>query len=381
MLRLVFTTLWLCLVASPASALTVGAEQPARYLPLLKNKNVALVVNQTSRVQQTHLVDYLLQQQVNVVNVMAPEHGFRGQQGAGEHIADNTDAKTGLPITSLYGATKKPTARMLRGVDVIVFDIQDVGARFYTYISTLHYVLEAAAQQAIPVIVLDRPNPNGRFVDGPVREAAFSSFVGVDPLPVLHGMTVGELALMIQGENWIEQAQSLALTIIDISDYQRDMPYTLPYAPSPNLPNATAIRLYPSLCFFEATSVSIGRGTDLPFQVAGHSKVRLGSLTLTPTSRPQAAAPKLAGQQVWYKDLRHSAMQGLDLSLFIETYQQFMQANETFFTAPAFMDKLAGTDKLRKAIEQGQSINAIRATWQADLEHFRKAREPYLLYP
>lgn len=262
-------TVWLmCVVCLllPVQAITLGAAQPDKYLPLLASKRVALVVNQTSRVGGEHLVDYLLSKDVNVVSVMAPEHGFRGDAGAGETIKDGIDEKTGLPILSLYGKTKKPTMAMLENIDTLVFDIQDVGARFYTYISTLHYVMEAAAEQGKHVVVLDRPNPNGAYVDGPVREKAFTSFVGMDPIPLLHGMTVGELAGMIKGEAWINKASSLALSVVPMVDYERTMPYSLPIAPSPNLPNDQAIQLYPSLCLFEGTVVSVGRGTHFLFR-------------------------------------------------------------------------------------------------------------------
>lgn len=366
----------------PAQATVVAADRPAEYLPLLADKNVALVVNQTSRVGDQHLVDFLLENDVNVVKVLAPEHGFRGDAGAGETISDAVDTRTGLPILSIYGKTKKPSAEMLAGVDTIIFDIQDVGARFYTYISTMHYVMEAAAEQGLAMIVLDRPNPNGAYVDGPVLDLEFQSFVGMHEIPLLHGMTVGELALMIKGEGWIKAADELALTVVQVSDYQRDEAYALPIAPSPNLPNAQAIQLYPSLCLFEATAVSIGRGTEFPFQVMGHDEVPLGEFSFTPRSLPQSApTPKLQDQQLYGVDLRKSEVRGFDLSLLLEAHQAFKEAGVTFFTAPDFMDKLSGTDKLRKAIEAGQSEAEIRASWQPALTQFKQRRAPYLLYP
>nr|WP_245953148.1 DUF1343 domain-containing protein [Alteromonas aestuariivivens] len=362
--------------------MTTAAEQSQLYLPKLQNKQVALVVNQTSMVGNTHLADYLLENGIKVSRVLAPEHGFRGQSGAGEHIADGRDDKTGLPILSIYGKTRKPTPEMLEGIDTLVFDIQDVGARFYTYISSLHYVMEAAAEQGVAVMVLDRPNPNGRFVDGPVLQRSFQSFVGMHPIPVLHGMTVGELARMIKGEGWINQAGKLGLTVIPVSDYNKSQSYPLPVAPSPNLPNATAVRLYPSLCFFEATTVSVGRGTDWPFQVIGHDRVPLGTFEFTPQSRPQSAPqPKLQGKTLMGQDLRFAHIEGLDLTLFMETYQRFAQRGETFFSSPDFMDKLSGTDELRKAIEAGKSAEEIRASWQPALNEFKRLRQPYLLYP
>ena len=368
------------LLSVSAQAITVGADQPSAYLPLLADKQVAMVVNQTSRTQKQHLVDSLLAESVSIIRVMAPEHGFRGEQGAGEHVEDARDEKTGLPIVSLYGATKKPTPQMLADVDVLIFDIQDVGTRFYTYISTLHYVMEAAAENQVAVIVLDRPNPNGRFVDGPIRQPGFASFVGLDPIPVLHGMTVGELARMIKSEGWISHSEALDLTVIPVQDYSRDMPWSLPVPPSPNLPNDTAVRLYPSLCFFEATAVSVGRGTNLPFQLIGHDTVALGTLSVTPQSRPQAPQPKLQNTMLQARDLRSSPVEGLDLSLLIDTYRQFKQAGEPFFTHPDFMDKLAGTDSLRKAIEAGLSEAQIKASWAPQLEQFKALRAPYLLY-
>lgn len=364
--------------------LTVGAEQAERYLPQLRGKNVALVVNQTSRAHGEHLVDYLLAQNIKVTKVLAPEHGFRGDAGAGESISDAVDPSTGLPILSIYGKTKKPTAEMLDGVDTIVFDIQDVGARFYTYISTMHYVMEAAAEQGIEMLVLDRPNPNGAFVDGPVLEKQFQSFVGMHEIPLLHGMTVGELARMIKGEGWINAADELNLTVVPVANYRRDMAYELPVAPSPNLPNAQAIQLYPSLCLFEPTAISIGRGTDFPFQVFGHDQVALGEFQFSPRSMPNSAPnPKLEGKMLRGRDLRNSDLHGFDLGPLLQAYEAFVEAGraDAFFTSPDFMDKLSGTDKLRKAIIAGQSEAEIRASWQADLARFMQQRQPYLLYP
>lgn len=366
----------------PVQAITLGAAQPDKYLPLLASKRVALVVNQTSMVGDEHLVDYLLYKDVNVVSVMAPEHGFRGDAGAGETIKDGIDEKTGLPILSLYGKTKKPTVAMLEGVDTLVFDIQDVGARFYTYISTLHYVMEAAAEQGKQVVILDRPNPNGAFVDGPVREEAFASFVGMDPIPLLHGMTIGELAKMIKGEGWINNAASLVLSIIPMAGYERTMAYSLPVAPSPNLPNDKAIQLYPSLCLFEGTVVSVGRGTPFPFQVVGHNEVALGTFSFTPVSMPQSApSPKLQDQRLLGKDLRNSEVKGFDLGLLIAVHEQFEAEDKSLINRPDFFDKLSGTDTLRKAIVAGKSEAEIRAQWKPALTTFIKQRKPYLLYP
>lgn len=378
-------TLGGCNSAEPqTSGIIVGAEQAEKYLPQLKDKNVALVVNQTSRAHDQHLVDYLLAQNINVTKVLAPEHGFRGDAGAGETIDDAVDPSTGLPILSIYGKTKKPSSEMLAGVDTIIFDIQDVGARFYTYISTMHYVMEAAAEQGIEMLVLDRPNPNGAFVDGPVLEKEFQSFVGMHEIPLLHGMTVAELAQMIKGEGWINQAAELQLSVVPVANYQRNMAYDLPVAPSPNLPNAQAIQLYPSLCLFEPTVVSIGRGTEFPFQVMGHDDVTLGEFKFSPRSMPNSAPnPKLEGQNLQGRDLRTSDIKGFDLGPLLQAYAAFKAAGKAdiFFTAPDFMDKLSGTDKLRKAIVAGQSEAEIKASWQADLKRFKQQRQPYLLYP
>ncbi|RUO63081.1 exo-beta-N-acetylmuramidase NamZ domain-containing protein [Pseudidiomarina insulisalsae] len=371
--------------AAPVSAslpIIVGAEQSEDYLPQLRDQRVALVVNQTSRVGDEHLVDFLLAQGVEVVKVLAPEHGFRGDAGAGETIDDAIDPRTGLPILSIYGKTKKPTPEMLAGVDTIIFDIQDVGARFYTYISTMHYVMEAAAEQGLTMWVFDRPNPNGSFVDGPVLAPEFQSFVGMHPIPLLHGMTVAELAQMIKGEGWINQAEKLQLKVVPVAHYRRDMDYQLPVAPSPNLPNAQAIQLYPSLCLFEPTAVSVGRGTEFPFQVIGHDEVRLGEFQFSPRSMPTSAPhPKLEGETLYGLDLRNSAIEGFDLSLLLQAHQAFSEAGVTFFQSPDFMDKLSGTDKLRLAIVAGQSEAQIRAGWQDQLAQFKKQRERYLLYP
>lgn len=362
-------------------AITVGAEQFALYLPQLKNKRVGLVVNQTSLVEQTHLVDSLLAKNINITKIFAPEHGFRGDHDAGAYIQNAIDSKTGIPLISIYGKNKKPIPESLQNVDVIIFDIQDVGVRFYTYISSMHYMMEAAAEQGVEFIVLDRPNPNIAFVDGPLLEPEFKSFVGMHPIPVLHGMTVGELAKMIKGEGWINQAHDLKLNVIPIAGYTRTTPYSLPVKPSPNLPNDQSIALYPSLCFFEATPISIGRGTDFAFQVIGYSPVALGEFGFTPRSIKGAALnPKFKNQMVKGIDLRESDTAGLNLNYLINAYQQLTQAKQVFFERADFMDKLAGTDKLRLAIEAGQSAEEIKQSWQAALEQFKQQRAPYLLY-
>ncbi len=365
--------------AIETASIKVGAAQPTKYLPLLQGKRVGLLVNQTSYNGETHLVDFLQKEGINLVYLFAPEHGIRGNLGAGETVEDGRDVKSGLPIISIYGDSKKPSPELLSDLDIIVFDIQDVGTRFYTYISSMHYMMEAAAENNVEFLVLDRPNPNGMFVDGPVLEPEFQSFVGMHPIPVLHGLTVAELARMIKGENWINQAEALQLHWVKVEHYNKQMPYDLPIAPSPNLPNAQAIQLYPSLCFFEPTVVSIGRGTDFPFQLIGHDQKKLGNWQITPKSMPSSAPnPKLKGKQLAAMDLTHSSIKGLDLSLFIETFHKF--SVQEFYTSTSFMDKLAGTDKLRLQIEQGLSFEEIKSTWQSDLKDYKQKRAPYLLY-
>lgn len=376
----------LLLIMAPLLAardpILTGAEQPERYLPLLAGKKVGLLVNQTSRVGEQHLVDFLLQQQVQVVGIFAPEHGFRGDADAGAKVEDSRDARTGLPIWSMYGASKKPDLSLLQQLDVVIFDIQDVGVRYYTYISSMHYMMEAAAAAGVAMLVLDRPNPNGAYLDGPVLELKFQSFVGMHPIPLLHGMTVGELALMIKGEAWIANADKLQLTVIPNANYQRELPYELPVPPSPNLPNSQAIKLYPSLGFFEATPMSVGRGTPFPFQVLGYDQFATDEFSFMPVSTPGAALnPPLKDKQLYGEDLRQVATDGLTLAYLMRWQQLFASHAKVLFTAPDFMDKLAGTDKLRLQIERGDSEQQIRDSWQGALQRFKQQRQPYLLYP
>jgi len=360
----------------------VGAEQTSYYLPMLHNKRVGLVVNQTSMVASKHLVDTLIASDIDVQAIFAPEHGFRGDYDAGEKFSSSMDEKTGVLLVSIYGKNRKPSNEILANLDVIIFDIQDVGVRFYTYISSMHYMMEAAANAGITFIVLDRPNPNGAFVDGPVLAPKFSSFVGMHKIPLLHGMTVGELALMIKGQRWLNTSKTLKLKVVSVKNYQRTMLYSLPIKPSPNLPNDIAINLYPSLGFFEATPVSIGRGTAFPFQVIGHDKISLGGFTFTPISTPGAAfSPKLMNKALLGQDLRYSQVRGLDLSFIINWHHKFKTQDREFFTNASFMDKLSGTDKLRKAIVAGKSAKAIKQSWQQRLNQFKTLRKPYLLYP
>ncbi len=359
----------------------VGAEQPELYLPLLKDKRVGLVVNQTSRVGDLHLVDYLLSQHVDIKFIFAPEHGFRGDHDAGANVASSIDKKTGISLFSLYGTNRKPPAEIMAKLDLIIFDIQDVGVRYYTYISTMHYVMAAAADAEVSFMVLDRPNPNIFIVDGPMLTPKFRSFVGMDEIPLMHGMTVGELAQMIKGEGWLNSKHNLDLTVIPVANYNRSMNYWLPIKPSPNLPNQTAVQLYPMLAFFEATPVSVGRGTPFPFQVIGHDMVKLGHFEFTPVSMVGAAlVPKLMNKKLYGRDFRGSKQVGLNLSYFYSAYQQFKNAGVKFFQRPTFLDKLAGTDEFRKALQAGKSLLEIRASWQPALKAFNKQRKPYLIY-
>jgi len=363
----------------------VGAEQMDRYLPLLAGRRVAVVTNATGRVGPSHLVDTLLASGVRVVKVFAPEHGFRGDADAGEHVKDQRDARTGLPLISLYGANKKPGASQLSDVDLVVFDIQDVGVRFYTYISTLHYVMEACAEQGRPLLVLDRPNPNGHYVDGPVLEPTFRSFVGMHPVPLVHGMTIGEFAEMINGEGWLKGGVRCNLTVVLCSGYDHAMRYDLPVRPSPNLPNAAAVALYPSLGLFEGTVVSVGRGTDRPFQCIGYPGALIGDHRFTPRSMPGAKDPPHLNVACRGFDLvangQREAHEGrhIQLQWLLALYQDAAD-KEGFFLANRFFDKLAGTDALRKAIIAGRSEEEIRSTWAPGLRTFATIRARYLRY-
>lgn len=370
---------------SPAGKIIVGAERTGEYFPMIKGKNVAIVANHTSLINGVHLVDSLLSAGFKVVKVFSPEHGFRGNADAGQEINDKIDLVTGLPIISLYGVNRKPQAIDLENVDVIIFDIQDVGARFYTYISTMTYVMEACAENHIPVIILDRPNPNGFYVDGPVLEPAFKSFVGLHPVPIVYGMTVGEYARMVNGEGWLENGVKCKLSIVSIENYKHADFYELPVKPSPNLPNKYAVYLYPSLCLFEGTIVSVGRGTDFPFQIIGHPGYAIGSYLFTPKSIPGVATkPKYEGLTCYGQNLSDFARDmeelppQLHLSWLIAFYK-ILKDKGNFFDI--YFEKLAGTALLRKQIEEGWSEEQIRESWQPGLDKFKTIRTKYLLYP
>ncbi|TXD47896.1 exo-beta-N-acetylmuramidase NamZ domain-containing protein [Polaribacter sp. IC073] len=367
-----------------AAKIIVAANLTEQYLPILKGKNVGVVANQTSvlfkRETNVHLVDSLVALGVNVTKVFAPEHGFRGKADAGEHVADGVDASTGLPIVSLYGANRKPSQEHLKGLDVMLFDIQDVGVRFYTYISTLHNVMEVCAELNIPLIVLDRPNPNGHYVDGPMLEQEAKSFVGMHPVPTVYGMTIGEYGKMINGEKWLENGIQCDLTVISLKNYTHHSEYNLPILPSPNLPNAKAINLYPSLCFFEGTNVSAGRGTEMQFQIFGSPFLPEKSFDFSFTPQPNFGAkhPKHDGEMCYGRDLRNrEKLSSLNLNWLIESYKN-TENKAQFFNK--FFLKLAGTSKLQKQIEQGVSFEDIKASWQNDLNTFQKVRKKYLLY-
>ena len=367
---------------SLTAGIVTGAQQPNLYLEQLKGKRLGLVVNQTSMVNDQHLVDFLLAQGLKINKIFAPEHGFRGDHDAGAKVDSSIDGKTGISIVSIYGKNKKPSAEVLNDVDVLIFDIQDVGLRYYTYISSMHYMMEAAADNDKEFIVFDRPNPNGFTVDGPVLDLKFQSFVGMHQIPLMQGMTVAELAKMINGEGWLKDSVKVDLTVIPVGNYARHMRYSLPVKPSPNLPNDVSISLYASLTFFEGTPVSIGRGTDFPFQVIGFDKFGLGDFTFTPRAIKGASmTPKLKGKLVKGVDLRQSAIRGVNLDHLVNWHQLFVENNEKFFTLAPFFDKLAGTDKLRKQIISGLSSVEIRASWQSELNAFLQQRQQYLLYP
>lgn len=368
--------------------LLTGAERLDSLLPLLAAKRVACVVNHTSLCGPvTHLVDSLLRKDIQVKRIFAPEHGFRGNAEAGATIRDGKDAQTGLPVISLYGKKKKPAPEDLADVDVVIFDIQDVGARFYTYISTMLYVMEACAEQHKTLIVLDRPNPNGHYVDGPVLELPWRSFVGIAPIALVHGCTVGELAQMFVGEDFFKNLKGkLNLSIISCKNYTHDTPYDLPVAPSPNIPDTRSVLLYPSLCLFEGTTASLGRGTPTPFQVIGHPDFPTRTFSFVPRSVPAALTPPQMDKTCYGYDLRAVSLQNLraahqlDLQYLLRFYAEFPNKN-AFFLENLFFDKLAGNATLRQMITEGKTETEIRASWEPALATYKDMRQKYLLYP
>ncbi|MCW8126984.1 DUF1343 domain-containing protein [Microbulbifer halophilus] len=380
---LLVLTLLLSVGACADSALRTGAEQPGRYLPLLEGGKVGLVVNQTSRVGERHLIDFLRERDLDIERIFALEHGIRGDVENGGRVDDGVDGPSGLPIVSLYGGNHKPSREEVRDLDWLLFDIQDVGVRFYTYISSLHYLMQACADYQVPLLVLDRPNPNGDYVDGPVLEKEYRSFIGMHPIPLVHGLTVGELARMINGEGWLEGDARCDLTVIPVAGYRKQMRYSLPVEPSPNLPNDRAIRLYPSLGLFEGTVVSIGRGTEYPFQVIGHPDDRRGRYSFEPVSMPGASEnPKYRGHRLRGDDLRGGDPdERFTLRYLIDWRGRTGESGEAFFSRAEFFDKLAGTDALRLAVLAGKSEAEIRRGWQPALQRYLQRRRPYLLYP
>lgn len=360
-----------------------AADRPELYLKALKNKTVAVVANQTSLLaDKTHLVDFLVANNIKIKHIFAPEHGFRGTADAGEHVKNGIDTKTGLPIISLYGDNKKPKPEQLQGVDVVLFDIQDVGVRFYTYISTLTYVMEAAAENKVEVMVLDRPNPNDGFTDGPVLKEKWTSFVGLHQVPVVYGLTIGEYGKMVNGEKWLKNGIQAKYTLIPMLGYHKKEHHDISEKPSPNLPNDKSINLYPSLCFFEGTQVSVGRGTDFPFQVFGSPWLKNYDFSFTPKPNAGAKDPFLNGKACFGKDLRNypEIKNQLDLSFVLDAYKNFDKKSQDFFLKNLWFDTLAGTDELRLQIIAGKSEEEIRNSWKKDLEQFEKIRTKYVIY-
>ena len=367
----------------PAQTVKAGAELTEAYLPLIRGKRVAVMTNQTGRVGDEHLVDLLIRNNVDLVGIFSPEHGFRGTADAGEHVASSVDEKTGVPVWSLYGGGGgKPSADKMRTFDVLLFDLQDVGLRFYTYYASMARLMDACAEHNKKMIVLDRPNPNGFYVDGPILDMKHKSGVGWLPIPVVHGMTLGELALMINGEKWLPQGRICDVTVIPCENYTHQTKYELPVAPSPNLPNTQSIYLYPSTCLFEGTVMSLGRGTSFPFQAYGHPNFKGSGFSFTPRSVPGAKNPPLLNRKCYGVDLRNVSYEqiweyGFDLSYVIDAYKN-LKMGDKFFTD--FFEKLVGVDYIRQDIIAGKSAQEIKEKWFCDVLRFKQQRRPYLLY-
>ncbi|HHV86966.1 MAG TPA: DUF1343 domain-containing protein [Petrimonas sp.] len=383
MKKILFIALILSSIAVQAQTVKVGAEITDAYFPLIRGKRVAVMSNQTGRVGNEHLVDLLIRNKFNVVGIFSPEHGFRGTADAGEHVANSVDEKTGVPVWSLYGSgSGKPSADKMEKFDVLLFDLQDVGLRFYTYYASMARLMDACAEHSKKMIVLDRPNPNGFFVDGPILDMKHKSGVGWLPIPVVHGMTLGELALMINGEKWLPQGRICDVTVIPCQNYTHQTRYELPVAPSPNLPNTQSIYLYPSTCLFEGTVVSLGRGTSFPFQVYGHPDYKGSDFSFTPRSVPGAKNPPLLNKKCYGVDLRNVSQEyiwenGFDLSYVIDAYKN-LKMGDKFFTG--FFEKLVGVDYIRQDIIAGKSAQEIKDKWYCDVVKFKQQRRPYLLY-
>lgn len=376
----------LLFITQSAAQIQVGATNFEEYIPYLKDKNVGVIVNQTSVVNDVHLIDCLIEKGVRVKKIFSPEHGFRGDADAGEYVKNGIDKETGLPVISLYGSNKKPTKEQIQDLDVLLFDIQDVGARFYTYISTMHYAMEACAENEKEFIVLDRPNPNGHYVDGPVLNLKLQSFVGMHPIPIVHGVTVGELATMINGEKWLKDGLKCNLKVVKCRNYNHNSFYQLPIPPSPNLPNMKSIYLYPSLCLVEGTNISCGRGTNKQFQIMGHPDYSNPEFTFSFIPQPNKGSkhPKHENQKCTGVDLstkseKELQKEKLNLKYLISMNENFSLKNE-FFLKNNLFDKLAGTLSLKKLIINGVSETAIRKTWEPQLSEYKKMRKKYLLY-
>lgn len=357
-----------------------GAAQWESYIKILGKENIGVVAHQASLVNhKTHLIDTLLSLEVNITKVFAPEHGFRGDADAGESVADQKDLKTGLPILSLYGSNKKPSEESLEGINIMLFDLQDVGVRFYTYLSTLHYVMEACAENGIPLIILDRPNPNAHYTDGPILEEDCKSFVGMHPVPIVSGMTIGEYAKMINGEGWLSVGIQCDLRVVPLKNYTHQTTYEIPLRPSPNLPNAHSIALYPSLCLLEPTVISVGRGTEMQFQIYGHPQLPETNFSFTPRPNYGSKNPKLKDQLCHGVDLRNfERPKKIELQWLIQAHRDFPD-KEHFFKKGFY--RIAGNKKLQKQLAQGMNEQQIRKTWEKDLEKFKKTRKKYLIYP
>jgi uncharacterized protein YbbC (DUF1343 family) len=371
--------------AQQPQKIEVGAERTSLYLPLLHGKRVAVLTNQTGRIGNENIVDFLHNKKVQIVTIFSPEHGFRGNADAGENVANSIDIKTGIPICSLYGSNAgKALDSMMKSIDVVILDLQDVGLRYYTYLTTMVHVMNACAVHHVRLIVLDRPNPNGFYVDGPILDMRYKSGVGSVPVPVVHGMTLGELARMINGERWLSNGAQCDLTIIPCLYYTHAMHYQLPMPPSPNLPNMRSVYLYPSLCYFEATPISVGRGTDAPFQQFGNPKMTGYSYSFTPRSMTGAKNPPQLNQCCYGVNLQVSPSDnvlfshGVDLSYLVEAYKN-LHIGDAFFSS--FFERLIGVQYVRQMIEAGKSAAEIKACWKSDVEKFKKERKPYLLYP
>ncbi|AQX10924.1 MULTISPECIES: exo-beta-N-acetylmuramidase NamZ family protein [Elizabethkingia] len=374
--------------AQSTATLKTGADQPDVYLPMLKGKKVIVLTNQTgvlSDSKHTHLIDFLLSKKVNITKIFTPEHGFRGNADAGEHVKNDIDQQTGLRIVSLYGNNRKPKPEQINDSDVILFDLQDVGVRFYTYISTLTYVMEAAAEAGKEVIVLDRPNPHDGYTDGPILNKKWTSFVGMHEIPVIYGLTIGEYGHMVNGEGWLKNGIKAKYSVVKMVNYHKQQRYDILEKPSPNLPNNKAINLYPSLCFFEGANVSLGRGTDFPFQAYGSPYTKNLSFSFTPKPSYGSKNPPLNGQECFGEDLRNypTTLKEINLEWLIKAYEDYKSPSgkNDFFLKNLFFDTLAGSDQLRKQIISGLSQEQIKASWKQGLQDFEKIRQKYIIYP